>query len=282
MTGFGRSITELPLGRVTVEIRSLNHRYLEVGCKLPRDLMWAEAAIRNLARKRLARGKVEIYVGVEASSLEISVDLDRARLIADSLQPLASELGDEVTLDHILAVGDITGSVRQEEDEEVAVQVMDAVGEAFDRLVEHRLTEGRKLADDIASRILVLRELHGDLEPAGREAAARGRQILEDYLAELDLKEAVDEQRLEAEIAILAQKADVSEEITRLGIHLEEMDKILAEGGAAGRKMDFLIQEINREINTIGSKAQLAGAAATVVDFKAELEKIREQVQNIE
>ncbi len=282
MTGYGRGVTETSDGRVSVEIRSLNHRFLDVSIRAPKEFLYLDPELRKAARKKLSRGKVEIFISLEGKHSELVVDIDRAAEVARGLTRVAEVVGDQVRLDHILAVGDIVRSGDTSDPQGMAEIIMGTSNEALDRLLVHREEEGRALGLDLFQRVSYLRELKVQVEVLAGSAPDRARKNITDYLKKIDLGGKIDPQRLEAEVALLAQRADVSEEITRLQTHLDSLEDNLKAGGTVGRRIDFILQEIQREVNTIGSKTGLAEISSLVVDFKSELEKIREQAQNIE
>lgn len=282
MTGYGHGVTETPDGRVSVEVRSLNNRFLDVSIRAPKEFLYLDPELRKEARKKLSRGKVEIFISLEGKHSDLFVDLDRAAEAARGLAQVAEVVGDQVRLDHVLAVGDIVRSGDTSDPESKAEIIVGATKEALDRLLVHREEEGRALGLDLFQRISYLRELKAQVEELAGSAPNRARKNITDYLQKIDLGGKIDPQRLEAEVALLAQRADVSEEITRLQSHLDSLEDKLKTGGTVGRRIDFILQEIQREVNTIGSKTGLAEISSLVVDFKSELEKIREQAQNIE
>lgn len=282
MTGYGRAARESTQGAVSVEIRSLNHRFLDVSIRAPKEFLYLDPDLRKTARELLSRGKVEIFISLTGKQSNLVVDVDRAVEAADCLARIAEVVGDKVRLDHVLAVGDIVRSGDIDDPESKADMIMETTREALDRLIRHREKEGKALAMDLFSRITYLKGLKVQVENLAGTAPDRARKNITDYLRKIDLGVKVDPQRLEAEVALLAQRADVSEEITRLQTHLDSLEDNLNAGGAVGRRIDFFLQEIQREVNTIGSKTGLAEVSSLVVEFKSELEKIREQAANIE
>jgi len=282
MTGYGRASGESPAGQVTIEVRSLNHRYLEVAVRAPKAIMSMEPEIRTLVRDRVSRGKVELFISLENRVSDFTVDRKRAGEIAEALQGVAEIVGDTVRLEHILAAGEIVIVNNVEISTELVQTVFERTVHALDSMVAHRMTEGEALSEDLASRIGELRLIVTKIQELASEVPERTRQQIENFLTGVNLRNLVDPQRLEIEIAFLAQKSDVTEEITRLVTHLSAFSSALSLGGPVGRRMDFLLQEIQREVNTIGSKSAHPVISQLVVDFKAGLEKIREQVQNIE
>ncbi len=282
MTGYGRSLGESPAGRVTVEVRSLNHRYLEISVRAPKGILFLEPEIRNLVRQRLSRGKVELFISYESNAPDFEIDLNRASEAAKALRGIAEMVGDAVRLEHLLAAGQIVTAKEVEIPEETVQTIIEAVAEALDRMLSHRRTEGKALALDLASRMENLENQVPHISGLAGEVPDRVRRQIESFLEKVHISNKVDPQRLEAEIAILAQKSDVTEEITRLKTHMAAFRTALLSEDPVGRRMDFLLQEMQREINTIGSKSSHPVISGLVVDFKTEMEKIREQVQNLE
>jgi len=282
MTGYGRSTGETGLGRVTVEVRSLNHRHLDVMVRAPRSVMRLDPEIRSMVRERVSRGKVEVFLVLEDRPLEFVIDCDRALNVAKALENVAASIGDKVRLEHILAAGEIVQTGEREVDDEITSVVIQAAGQALEHMVEHRHEEGKALALDLIDRMDDLYTISKGIEGLAPDVTKRARQNMIQFLTDLDLGERVEPQRLEMEVAILAQRSDITEEITRLRTHQDSFREALSKGGVIGRRLDFLIQEIQREINTIGSKSGIPEISEKVVDFKTGLEKVREQVQNIE
>lgn len=282
MTGYGRSTGETGLGRITVEVRSLNHRHLDVMVRAPRSLMHLDPEIRNMVRQHVSRGKIEVFLTLEDRPLDFVIDSERALDVARALENVASAIGDKVGLEHILAAGEIVQTSEREVDDEVTRNILLTAVQALERMVDHRKREGEVLARDLTSRMEQLTHITASIEDMAPETTKRARSSITQFLAELDLGERVEPQRLELEVAIMAQRSDITEEILRLKTHQESFQAGLLKGGVAGRRLDFLIQEIHREINTIGSKSGIPEISEQVVDFKTELEKLREQVQNIE
>jgi len=282
MTGYGRSSGESPAGRVTVEVRSLNHRYLEISVRAPKGILFLEPEIRNLVRERFSRGKVELFISHESDAPDFEIDLGRASEVAKALREVAGMLGDTVRLEHLLAAGQVVTAREVEIPEEMSQTILEAVVEALDRMLSHRRTEGKALAMDLDSRMENLENKVLQISGLAQEVPDRVRRQMESFLESAHVGNIVDPQRLEAEIALLAQKSDVTEEITRLKAHMAAFRTALSSGDPVGRRMDFLLQEMQREISTIGSKSSHPVISGLVVDFKTELEKTREQVQNIE
>ena len=282
MTGYGRAESDWEAGRVTVEVRSLNNRFLEVSVRAPKDLLFLDNELKKNARERFSRGKIEIYISIEGGIKGFSVDIEKARQVLTALEGVAELSGDEVKLEHVLSVGDVVRWNEKADVKGLADVVLSVTGQALDRMSEHRVQEGSAIQKDLAERLKNLRDMSMKMPPLAESVPERIAENLDEFLKRIEKNEVIDNQRLEAEIAILSQKADVSEELSRLETHLDAMEKALSEGGPAGRRMDFLIQELVREVNTIGSKAGVVDLSSIVVDFKTELERVREQVQNVE
>jgi uncharacterized protein (TIGR00255 family) len=282
MTGYGRATGETVSGRITVEVRSLNHRHLDTMVRVPRSMMHLDPEIRNMVRKKVSRGKVEVFLVLEDRPLDFDIDSDRALEVAQALETVATAIGDKVRLEHILAAGEIVQTSEREIDEETTSIILQTADQALEKMVEHRHEEGMALARDLTSRMDELTMISSSIVEMAPDVPNRVRKNISQYLADLDLGERVEPQRLEMEVAMLAQRSDIAEEIIRLRTHQDSFREALSNGGVIGRRLDFLIQEIQREINTIGSKSGIPEISEWVVDFKTGLEKVREQVQNIE
>lgn len=287
MTGYGKGEASYGGGRLTVEIRSVNHRYGEIYVKLPRNLIVFENDVRKFVSERLKRGKIEVFVqhepGTEAAPLAVNVPL--AKAYHEALNSLKSTLGlaGEVSIQLIAAQKDVlTAEDNHSLDESLGEALLSAVKTGVETLEAMRSREGKALLDDLRKRLENLAVL------AGR-VARRAPLVVTDYsvrlkerLAQLTADNAVSEERLAQEIAIMADRCDITEELVRFDSHLKQFDSALSLAEPVGRKMDFLLQEMSREVNTMGSKANDAEIAFHVVELKTEIEKIREQVQNIE
>ena len=286
MTGFGRA-TALYEGReLTVELRSVNNRFLDCTVKLPRAYSFAEDAIRQRIKARVSRGKVDVFITMDALRTE-KVGLNRPVLedYLSALHGMVEEYGvkDDISVSTLCRLPDVFTLERAKEDEDaITAALLSVTDAALDRFDAMREKEGEALANDLRAHAGIIRELVKKVE-------ARSPVTLEEYRAKLTARmqetlqsTQIDESRILMEAAIYADKIAVDEETVRLTSHLSQMEQMLLDGGAIGRKLDFLMQEMNREANTIGSKGNDIEQARTVVDIKAELEKIREQLQNIE
>lgn len=288
MTGFGRGEASGDAGRVTVEIKAVNHRFCEVVFRMPRQFSALEDRGRKLIQSKVARGRFEVYVAWEpsAEARAVKVDKDLALAYYNALRQLAEEIGSnqELSLDTLAKLPEVL-SVEEGEltDDEIWALLEPALTQAMAGLITMREREGAILAADVAERL--------DRIEAFRSAALqRAPQVVEEYRQRLTRRleellpptNPVDPQRLAQEVALFADRADVTEELQRLASHIGQFRQALQSDEAVGRKLDFLVQELGREINTIGSKANDAELTAAVVAAKSELEKIREQVQNLE
>jgi len=289
MTGYGSGAGPVAGGRVNVEVKSVNHRFLDVTVKGPREYASLEARLAEAVRARVRRGKVDVFVTRETDTGDpnaVQVNLELARGYVSALKLLQGELGlaGDPTLALVSAQRDVLVAGGPKADAETDADAVEAaLAGALERLAAMREREGERLAADMREQLAILRRLSA-------EATARAPKVVDDHRAKLaerlakllGSEMAVDPARLAQEVALLADRADVHEELVRLGSHLEQLDAILSAGGEAGRKLDFLLQEVGREINTLGSKANDAELARIVVDLKATAERIREQLQNVE
>ena len=288
MTGYGRARQVLHGRTVTVELRAVNHRYLDCTVKAPRQFGFLDDAVKKAAAARIARGKTEIYVSVETDEggdLSVTVNHALAERYLTALRELSEKYGlrDDVTVMSLAKMPDVLGSERIEQDaDELTQDVLTVFSEACGGFDQMREREGEKLAEDVRSRAAVIETLVTEVEKRSPERVAEYREKLLARMREVLEGTDVDETRIVTEAAIYADKTAVDEETVRLRSHLQQLDGMLNEEKPVGRKLDFLVQEMNREANTIGSKANDVSMAQTVVNIKSEIEKIREQIQNIE
>ncbi len=288
MTGFGRAkqiINELD---ITVEIKSVNHRYFEFSSRLPRAYQFLEEKLKTLCSQSIARGKVEISVFVEdnaSACTQITVDKTYTEAYLAALKQLSKEyhLKNDVKVSSLIGNPEIFKSRRNfRPDEEISEAVLQVADEAVKNFIAMREVEGERLKADVLSRAEFILEKVAIIEERSPETVKAYRERLEQKIKELLEDAKVDEQRLITETAIFADKVAVDEETVRLRSHIKQLNTLLSGEGAVGKKLDFIVQEMNRETNTIGSKAQNVEIAHIVVDIKSEIEKIREQIQNIE
>ena len=288
MTGYGRGQQLLHGRSITVEIRSVNHRYFEFSCRTPRGCAFLEDRLKRTLQQAISRGKVEVSLTlqtVESRGGAVAVDHALAGQYLTAPRALAAEYGltDDLTLSAVARLPDLFTVCRGEEDEEeLADDVLSVLQEALDRFVAMREAEGERLRADVLSRLLALEEHLAFVEERSPQTVAEYRARLTAKLNELLGGAVADEARILTEAAIVADRLAVDEETVRLHSHIAQLRGILDCAEPVGRKLDFLVQEMNRETNTIGSKCSDTAIAGHVVEMKSEIEKIREQIQNIE
>ena len=287
MTGYGRCQVERDGRMMTVEVKTVNHRFLDVSFRLARHLMFLDDAVRKGVAARLARGHVDVFVNYEnhrADAREVRVDVDLAKAYQQAFASLSQALscGDGAALSDYVRLPDVLTVQEKEEDQQVVREMFDeALSGALDALIAMRAQEGESMKRDILDKITKIEQIRD-------EVAVRAPMVVEEYRIKLKERIAaltdgeIDEARLLTEIAIFADRAAIDEELVRLVSHTAQIRKTLELAEPVGRKLDFLVQELNREVNTIGSKAMDAQIAQCVVQAKGEIEKLREQVQNIE
>ena len=288
MTGYGRS-EQIVAGRaVTVEIKSVNHRYFEFSCRTTRGYSFLEEKLKSFLQGRITRGKVDAYISVEAlesAQTQVLVNHSLAEGYVQALRELAERYGlrDDISVSTVSRYSDIFSVHKAPEDEEaVWNSVQQAAEEALKNFLAMREAEGERLRADVLSRAGTIMKLVDEIETRSPQTVAEYQERLRQKIQELLGDNTVDEQRLLTETAIFADKVAVAEETVRLRSHFRQMEEMMKTDAPIGRKLDFLVQEMNREANTIGSKAVDSKIAYLVVDIKAEIEKIREQIQNIE
>ena len=288
MTGYGRAVETVNGREFTVEIRSVNNRYLDCTVKLPRPLSFAEDTVKQAVKASISRGKVDVFVSQRSEGMpEVTVSLNRdvAEAYIRAMRQMAEEfqIREDISVALVSQMSDVFTVDRPQVDEEqLLADLMQVVGHALEGYDAMRSREGEALKADLTGRGNTIRSLVSQVEEGNPQTVADYRTRLYQKLQEVLANTAIDESRILTEAAIFADKVAVDEETVRLRSHLEQMDSMLATGGPIGRKLDFLLQEMNREANTIGSKCTDLRLARVVVDIKAELEKIREQTQNIE
>jgi uncharacterized protein (TIGR00255 family) len=288
MTGFGRSEQILNGRNIAVEIKSVNHRYFEFSARLPRSCNFLEDKIKRLIQSRVSRGKVDVLLTitqVEGGDSVVTVNRALAKSYLDALHLLAAETGLPCNIDavQLSRFPDVLTVERADVDEdELWADVAAVTSEALDRFLAMREVEGERLCADVLSRLDTIEKLTGRIEEISPRTLEAYRSRLYQKLSEVLENRAVDDARVLTECAIFADRIAVDEETVRLHSHVAQYREILRQSEPIGRRLDFLTQELNRESNTIGSKAQDVEAAAIVVELKSELEKIREQIQNIE
>ncbi len=288
MTGFGRGEASGEFGRIVVEMKAVNHRFSEVVFRMPRQFNALEDPARKLVLARVSRGRVDVFVQYEAAARARGVKVDKELAIAyySALKELAGEIGSnsELSLDTLARLPDVLSVAEGEVTADDLWPLFEAaISQSLDSLLAMREREGATLVVDVETRLRFMEEL-------AAAAAVRNPQVVAEYRAKLEKRltellpqgNAVDPVRLAQEVAVFADRSDITEEIQRLGSHVAQFRLTLREGDSIGRKLDFLVQEVGREVNTIGSKANDSAITNKVIEAKGELEKIREQVQNIE
>ncbi len=290
MTGYGTATFQSEFGRsYTVEIKSVNHRYCDVHVKLPGKLTFLEHDMKKIVKARFERGRFDMYLSLdEFGEKSKSVTFDKA--LAAKYLAMLQELGASLTLDtnvDLLSLTRLPDVLRVEavelDQEQVRTEVTQVIQEAVDHLEQMRIHEGKVLEDDVTGYVESIRSVVENIGQIAQTTPAQYKEVLEERIKKLTENVVeLDEERLIQEVSLFADRIDVSEEMTRLDGHIDHFLHLLNDKNAVGRKLDFLVQEMNREINTIGSKANNADISKYVVDVKSLLEKIREQIQNIE
>lgn len=288
MTGFGRAKAEAQGMELTVEVKTLNHRYLDINIRLPKMVNFLEEDLRRMVQDRLERGRVEIYVTTSfqtGNRMEVQLNRPLAESYMASFRDLSQDYGVDphISLSTLAGINDLFLVVEREQDEDVIKDiVLESLEEALDKVVDMRIREGQKLKEDILMRGRLIGDMVDTIEARSPMVVEEYRTKLKNRLEELIEATELDENRFNAEVVLFADRSSITEEIVRLKSHLDQLEEILKQKVSIGRKLDFLVQEMNREANTIGSKANDLGIINLVVDIKSEIEKIREQVQNIE
>lgn len=289
MTGYGSAKGELPGGNsFLIEIKSVNNRFLDTNIRAPRSFLFAEDPLKNIVSAKVKRGKVDVFVTIEgggSSDTQIRIDEDLARAYLDAYKSLQDKfcLPDDLTLTSFARIPDILTVEKKEQDNEAVLSALSAtLDNAIDAFNVMRTTEGKRLKDDVLAHIGAIEGLLSKIEEAAPRTAEAYYNKLLAKISELLADRNADETRIITEAAVFADHIAIDEETVRLHSHINQLIGMLEDNQPIGKKMDFLIQEFNREANTIGSKCQDSDIAHLVVDLKSEIEKIREQIQNIE
>ena len=287
MTGYGRGESEQNGRTLVVELKSVNHRFLDLSIKLPRALLFAEDAMKKLISSRVSRGHIDVFTTYSAPKDQGALSLNKS--VAENYVEMSKELSasfgleNDLTTSSLLRVqGVVEEGVPTVSEEEILSLVTEATNRALDSLLKMRDTEGKAITADILSKLSEVERLTGVIETRAPFVAAAYKTRLGETVREALSGADYDETRLLTEVALFADKCAIDEELARLHAHIDHYRKILSTEPTAGRKLDFLTQELNREANTIGSKANDAAIAENVVLLKCEIEKIREQIQNLE
>ena len=287
MTGYGKSNMLKNLREYQVEIKSVNHRYLDVSIKMPRSLSYLEEEIKKAVSAKLTRGKVDVFITFNNNSLEgrdIKINTEIARMYIKELRDLAESEGivADIPVTEISKLPDVLTIQNNQDDETIKNELLEVTNQAIENLVGMRKIEGEKIAQDLFTRIQ-------DIDGKVKKISSLSTGLIEDYVVKLNTRikellqdQEIDEARLAQEVVIYADKCSIEEEVTRLNSHIYQFRELLNSNEAVGKKLDFMIQEMNRETNTIGSKANNLEITNEVINMKTQLENIREQVQNIE
>lgn len=288
MTGYGRAMQSLNGKEITVELRSVNNRFLDCNVKMPRAFSYAEDAVKQAVKQSVARGKVDVFITIQVTAEEnVQVALNRPVLegYLKALQTIASEypVRDDISATALTRFPDVFVVQKEQEDEEQNIaDIVSVAKQAIEAYNAMRRTEGAAMVCDLKNRAATILDYVSRIEERSPQTVREYRARLENKMREVLESATIDESRILTEAAIFADKVCVDEETVRLRSHFDQLDSLLKNGGAIGRKLDFLLQEMNRESNTIGSKCNDLELTRYVVEIKSELEKIREQIQNIE
>lgn len=290
MTGFGRGEGKSEQYSFVVEVRTVNNRYLDMNIKMPRKILFLEDWVRQQSKKYIQRGRMEMYIKMETENVsdsEVSLDMNLALSYYDVLKEIAASfpVKDDISVINIARFPDVVKSSEAELDTDAIVKaLLDAIGEAMKNLYSMRENEGKLLSLDIQKRTEKLKENIDEIHIMSTQIETEYREKIKERIDEIlaSYGYQAEEQRIIQEAAIYADKSNVTEEIVRFNTHIKQLQETLHGGENIGRKLDFIIQEMNREVNTIGSKSSDIRVTSLVVELKSEIEKIREQVQNIE
>ncbi|QQE80731.1 YicC/YloC family endoribonuclease [Alicyclobacillus sp. SO9] len=285
MTGYGQASVKEGNVAVSVEIRAVNHRFFECVVRAPRDLMMVEEAVRQQVKASFARGRMDVYISLDETSAAgtLSVNsglLDQLKAAAEEIQAQISDIGPATVVDWLQYPGVITPVVSSVQSETLSAVTLRAVADAVGQLLAMRIREGQRLAEDMKEKVRNAQELTNSIEKRAPIVLKAWEQRLRAKLEEVVAR--TDESRVMTEVVLMADRMTIDEELTRLRSHITEFHASLQSSSAIGRRLDFIIQEMNREVNTIASKSQDVEIAQTTVNLKAIIEQLREQVQNIE
>ena len=287
MTGYGRAKLSKDDREYQIEIKSVNHRYLDISVRIPKQLSYLEETIKKEIAKKVKRGKIDVFVTFENNSLEgkeIKINTELAKAYIDELKKLAEKenILSDIQVTEISKYPDVLNIQSSQDDEKITEEVLETITIATDNLVQMRETEGNKISEDLLKRLNIINK-------KVEEIAKLSTGLIEEYVVKLEERineilknQEIDKTRLAQEVVIYADKCSIEEEVTRLNSHISQFKNLLNSNEAIGKKLDFIIQEMNRETNTIGSKANNLETTNGVIDIKTEIENIREQVQNIE
>lgn len=288
MTGYGKSKLEINGRSYSVEIKSVNYRYLDISVRLPRNISFYENDIKKLISSKVSRGKIDVFVeytNYTNEGKDVVINKDLAKLYIKELKELAQEenMSDTIRITEITKMPDVLQLKNNEGENDVILkELTECVTEAVNNFVEMRTIEGNKIKADLQNRLNNIKKLVADISKNTSGLIEEYVVKLRERIKEILKSDVVDETRLSQEIVIFADKSSVEEELTRLDSHINQFEKLINEDGAIGKKLDFIIQEMNREANTTASKSVKLEITNDVIEIKTELEDIREQIQNIE
>ena len=288
MTGYGKSTLEINSRKYQVEIKSLNHRYLDISIRMPKQLSYLEETIKRQISSKISRGKIDVFISWENNSIEgrnIKINTELAKAYIEELRKLAEEenLSDNIEVNDIARYPDVLIVQENQEDETIKNEIVEVVNKAVENLVDMKQTEGIKIAEDLQKRLDYIQKEVNRVKEFSTGLINEYIVKLEERIKELlPNNQETDKNRLMQEVVIYADKCSIEEEVTRLNSHIGQFREFLKSDEAVGKKLDFMIQEMNRETNTIGSKSNNLNITNGVIDIKTEIENLREQVQNIE
>lgn len=288
MTGYGKGTSEISMQKLSIEFKSVNHRFLDLNIKLPKGFTFAEDLIRKVVKSAITRGHIDIFVNYEDNrkdKTEIVVDLELAKNYYDCGQEIARQFGIEQGLKavDIMKFPDVVSQNIKDTQEDVLIEmVTQATSQAIESLNVMRATEGESMRNDIVEKLEYIQQLVRTIEEYSPMMVAEHKQKVQERITEMLAGIPLDQAKLANELAYYSDKVCVDEELTRLNSHLTHFKDILAKGGVVGKQLDFIVQEMNRESNTIGSKCSNINVTNCVLELKGAIEKIREQIQNIE
>lgn len=287
MTGYGRAKLSKDDREYQIEIKSVNHRYLDISVRIPKQLSYLEETIKKEIAKKVKRGKIDVFVTFENNSLEgkeIKINTELAKAYIDELKKLAEKenILSDIQVTEISKYPDVLNIQSSQDDEKITEEVLETITIATDNLVQMRVTEGNKISEDLLKRLNIINKKVEEIAKLSTGLIEEYVVKLEERIKEILKNQEIDKVRLAQEVVIYADKCSIEEEVTRLNSHISQFKNLLNSNEAIGKKLDFIIQEMNRETNTIGSKANNLEITNGVIDIKTEIENIREQVQNIE
>lgn len=285
MTGYGRSIYESDNRRFTIEIKSVNHKYNDVSIKMNKNISYLESTIRKKVKENISRGKVDVHIMLEELETDKKIKINKklAENYISNIREIAKENNTEIIINmsDILMIPDILCTNENIEDENIEKELLEGLDIAIKNFIDMRIKEGAKIREDLLNRLDIINKYLSEINSYSTGLVEEYIVKLKKRIKEILKDDIIDENRLSTEVVIYADKCSIEEEITRLNSHINQFKDMLDENNI-GKKMDFLIQEMNREINTIASKANCLNITKLVVEVKNELENIREQVQNVE